>query len=170
MRQKCSHAPSFAPSKILRGGGKALTALLLTLLVAACGGDDDPIDPQYPQVAGTYTGQITFTWDLLEDPLTGSMRIEVAQSESQLTITGSITLLEESKLPAVTGTINETGFFTAKEGGYSDIDFDRDCGVILTTSSTLTFSGSTAKVFESATTERCGDLEMSGTLNKLADN
>ncbi len=99
--------------------------------------------------------------------MTGSMRIEVAQSDDQLTITGSI---DGDSFPAVTGKINETGFFTATAGGYSDIDFDKDCGVIVTTSSTLAFSGSTANVVESATTEHCGSLKMSGTLNKLASN
>ena len=45
--------------------------------------------------------------------LSGTMQITVVQAGAQLTITGSISIFEETNaLQAVTGTVNETGLVT----------------------------------------------------------
>ena len=136
----------------------------LILLVVAC--SSDPTGPSFPDVAGTYTGTVTLS---LSDAgsVDGSMSMVVAQSGEQLTITGSITFLgETTQLPAITGTINETGFFTATAGGFSGTASDPQCGTWTTTSSTLTFSGGTARLQESASSPSCGNLNLFGTLTR----
>ena len=92
----------------------------------------------------------------------------VVQAGSQLTISGSLTFPGMTvQLPAVTGMINETGFFTATSGGFSTGAASDDiCGTITPTSSTLTFSGSTAQLHESATTDFCGTLTLDATLTR----
>ena len=147
--------------------------ILVLVIVAGCGDDAGsptaPTAPQFPQVAGTYAGPLTITSsNAPQEPLIGSAQLNVVQAGSQLTITGSITLFGVTQqLPAVTGMINETGFFTASAGGFSSATADAgDCGIIRETSSTLTFSGSTARLHESATTDFCGNLTMDGTLNR----
>ena len=95
----------------------------------------------------------------------------VVQAGSQLTISGSMTFDGVTmQLPKVTGTINETGFFTATAGtdGFSPgaAASDDTCGTITSTSSTLTFSGSTAQLHESATTDFCGTLTLDATLTR----
>ena len=66
----------------------------------------------------------------------------------------------------VTGTVNETGFFTTSAGGFTGAVSDETCGTLTTTSATLTFSGSTARISESATSEFCGSIQVSGTLTR----
>ena len=44
-----------------------------------------------------------------------------------------ILLGETVELPAVTGTVNETRFFTATAGGFSDTVNDENCGTLTTT-------------------------------------
>ena len=136
----------------------------LILLAVAC---SDPTAP-FPDVAGTYAGTVTLSVSgggSLD--LDGSMIMVVAQSDEQLTITGSITFLGETvQLPAITGTINETGFFTATAGGFSETTSDPECGTWTTTSSTLTFSGATARLQESVSSPSCGNLSLFGTLTR----
>ena len=71
-----------------------LATALLALLVAACG-DGGPTAPSaFPQVAGTYNGQITLSSSLApEESLTGQMQLVVVQDGEQLTITGSLIFL-----------------------------------------------------------------------------
>ena len=135
----------------------------LILLVVAC---SDLIGPSFPDVAGTYTGTVTLSLTG-GGSVDGSMSMVVAQSDEQLTITGSITFLgETTQLPAVTGTINETGFFTATAGGFSGTTSDPQCGTWTTTSATLSFSGGTARLQESASSAFCGTLNLFGTLTR----
>ena len=94
-------------------------------------------------------------------------RLTVVQSGSQLTITGSLTVFGQTvQLPAVTGTVNETGFFTATAGGFATSVDDTTCGRIAVTSATLTFAGNTARYVENDKTDFCGNWLFSGTLTK----
>ena len=165
-----ARAASIRRRSLVRSASWRPVVLPILILLPACGGDADPIAPpeaQIPDVAGTYTGQFTVTSSLAGATFTGSMRIEVVQAGAQLTIAGSVTLLGATQeLPAVTGTINATGFFTATAGGFVNTTPDPECGRWTVTSSTLTFSGSTARYVETATSESCGDFDMSGTLSR----
>ncbi len=151
-----------------------ILALSLALVLPACGGDKGPTSPSqtgpttpvFPNVAGTYTGALAFIADGVQ-LATGSGRMTVVQSGSQLTITGSMTFVGVTiQLPAITGNVNQTGFFSATSGGAASSVTDPTCGIITTTSSTLTFSGSTARYVENATTDFCGTLQISGTLTR----
>ena len=56
---------------------------VLTLVISACGDDGGPTTPsgpQYPQVAGTYSGPLTVSFSIVSDTLTGSMRMVVVQA------------------------------------------------------------------------------------------
>ena len=127
-----------------------------------------PTLPGVPQVAGTYTGSLSFSAPALSaQALTGSARMVVVQSGSQLTITGSVTFLgETAALPAITGTVNSTGFFTATAGGVTGSVADETCGAIRPTAGTITFSGRTMEIYESATTDFCGSFQITGNLRR----
>lgn len=93
--------------------------------------------------------------------------MNVVQAGAQLTITGSITLLGQTvPLPAFTGTVNSTGFFTASGTGFSGAVDDATCGLVSTANATLTFSGNTARYVENTTTDFCGNWAFSGTLTR----
>ena len=140
--------------------------LLLTALCAvtlACG--DSATEPRYPDVAGSYSGPVTFMIDgQLAD--VGTMNLRVVQESDQITLTSwSITTLDGTfQLPAVTGTINETGFFTATAGGGPSTVSDPACGNITAISSTLTFSGNTARFHATLVTDYCGNWALDATL------
>ena len=94
---------------------------VVVVATASCGGDSSPTapspQPQIPNVAGTYSGPLTITASAaggaLMVNLSGTMQITVVQAGAQLTITGSISIFEETNaLQAVTGTVNETGLVT----------------------------------------------------------
>ncbi len=136
-------------------------------LGAACGGDSPtaPSNP-IPNVAGTYTGALDFFVDGVRTS-TIQARMTVVQSGSQLTITGSVTVSGQTvQLPAFTGNVNETGFFTSSGGAIAESVDDATCGRITATSWSLTFSGSTARYVENATTEFCGNWLVSGTVTR----
>ena len=95
------------------------------------------------------------------------MRMTVVQAGSQLTITASMTVAGQTvQVPALTGTINATGFFTYEAGGFSGTLNDPACGQITPTSTSLTFSGRTVRLAETSNSQRCGALQVSGTLTR----
>ena len=102
--------------------------------------------------------------------LTGSGRAVVVQSGNELTINGSLTFGGvESVLPAVTGTINETGFFTLTASGAvpGPPAVSDECGVLTITSQSLTFAGRTLTFQEGYQTTFCGSLTIAATLTPL---
>ena len=132
-------------------------ALVLAITVLIGCGADSPTAPtsQIPEVAGTYTGPLTLRVVTTGDSLQGSARFDVAQAGAQLTITGSITFLgETAQLPAITGTINATGFFTPTSGGVAGAVNDPDCGRITPASASITFSGERLSRISVATSKR----------------
>ena len=97
------------------------TCAVVIVATAACGGDSRPTapapQPQIPTVAGTYRGPLTITASIdggaVMVSLSGTMQLTVVQAGTQLTITGSISIFDEtSALDAVTGTVNDTGLVT----------------------------------------------------------
>ena len=155
----------------MRSAGTAhcrVAVVVILLGFVACG--DSPTAPtsRVPEVAGTYTGTLYLTSSQSSQRIAVQMRMVVVQAGAQLTITGSMSFGGQTiDLPAITGTINQTGFFTITAGGYyEDAADDGECGRITPTSSSLTFSGRTARYQESADSQHCGSLQLSGTLTR----
>ena len=150
---------------------------VVAVATASCSGDSSPTapspQPQIPNVAGTYSGPLTITaaaeGDALMASLSGTMQITVVQAGAQLTITGSISIFEETNaLEAVTGTVNETGLVTfPPDSLVNAVPLDDDtCGTITPAPTMLTFSGDAARFLQTASSDRCGNIEILGTLTR----
>lgn len=138
---------------------------LAVLAVFALAGCDSTTAPEYPDVAGDYTGSLTATTDA--GSFTGQMSMLVVQHDDGLTITGSISILGETfHLPALTGRISKTGFFTLTGGGVATATSDPECGTVTAAAFTLTFRDDTARLHESSTTTRCGTLAYNAQLTR----
>ena len=100
--------------------------------------------------------------------LSGTMHMTVVQAGARLTLTGSISIFEEtSELPAITGTVNETGLVTFPPSTFVNTPGTGDtCGTITPARAMLTFSGNTARFLQTASSDVCGNLEVLGTLTR----
>ena len=145
-----------------------LIVMLALTLVVGCGADS-PVAPSspFPQVAGIYTGPITLSSSVFGS-ISGTARMEVAQSGSQVTITGTVTLAgETSQLAALTGAVNETGFFTATAGGAAvGPALESTCGTSTVTAATRTFVGRELQIVVEVSTVACGLITWSATLSR----
>ena len=159
------------------------TCAVVVVATAACGGDSRPTtpvsptppspQPQIPNVAGTYRGPLTITASreggVLLVSLSGTMQITVVQVGAQLTISGSISIFDEtSALQAVTGTVNDTGLVTFPPDSVVNAApipiGDDTCGTLTPAPTMLTFSGNTARFLQTASSDGCGNVEIVGTL------
>ena len=142
----------------------------LLLFTAACDDGGSPTAPtsRIPDIAGTYTGSLAFTSSLGSQFTTNvSARVTVVQAGSRVTLTGSLTVGGQSvEIPAVTGTVNATGFFTRTSGSLIDSIEDPTCGRVTDAGGSVTFSGRTVRIVDNATTQFCGNLQLSGTLTR----
>ena len=155
------------------------TCAVVVVATAACGGDSSPTapspQPQIPNVAGTYRGPLTITAALeggaVMVSLSGTMQITVVQAGAQLTITGSTTILDEtSALEAVTGTVDDTGRVTFPPDSIINAApipmGDDTCGTLTQAPAMLTFSGTTARFLQTASSDGCGTVEIVSTLTR----
>ena len=153
------------------------TCAVVVVATASCGGASSPTapspQPQIPNVAGTYSGPLTITASaaggVLLVSLSGTMQITVVQAGAQLTITGSISIFEETNaLEAVTGTVNETGLVTFPPDSvvHTVPMGDDTCGTITPAPTMLTFSGKMARFLQTASSDGCGNVEVLGTLTR----
>ena len=155
------------------------TCAVVVVATAACGGDSSPTapspQPQIPNVAGTYRGPLTITAALeggvVMVSLSGTMQLTVVQAGAQLTITGSVSIFDEtSALEAVTGTVDATGRVTFPPDSVVNAApipmGDDTCGTITPAPTMLTFSGTTARFLQTATSDDCGSFEVVGTLTR----
>ena len=159
------------------------TCAVVVVATTACGGDSRPTtpvsptapspQPQIPNVAGTYRGPLTITASLeggvLMPSLSGTMQITVVQAGAQLTISGSISIFEETTaLEAVTGTVNDTGRVTfPPDSVVNAVPMGDDtCGTLTPAPTMLTFSGNTARLLQTASSDDCGNVEIVGTLTR----
>ena len=152
---------------------------IIVLGLSACGGDNKnptaptpvtvptpPPAPVIPNVAGTYRGPLTISGSIEGSmvSLSGTMSMTVAQAGAQLTITGSIELAGETDdLETISGTIDAAGRVTLPVDSFQEED--PDCGTIMVTGVTLTFTGNMA-AFRLAQTSDCGNVELSATLTR----
>ena len=160
------------------------TCAVVVVATAACGGDSRPTtpvsptppspQPQIPNVAGTYTGPLTITAALegvVLVTLSGTIHLTVVQAGAQLTITGSVSIFDEtSALEAVTGTVDDTGRVTFPPDSLVNAVpipmGDDTCGTITPAPTMLTFAGTTAQFLQTATSDSCGNVEIVGTLTR----
>ncbi len=141
-------------------------ALAAIVLVGAACGDDEPTGP-IPDVAGTYNGSFIVQFLLNQQGVQGSMRVVVEQSGESVTITGEIDASGgTASIPAVTGTMDATGFLELSGGGFSASVNEEFCGPTRTLSSTVRFFGGSAEVSEHADTDFCGRVILSGSLTR----
>ena len=157
------------------------TCAVLIVATASCGGDSSPTapspqpQPQILNVAGTCRGPLTITAALeggvVMVSLSGTMHLTVVQAGAQLTITGSVSIFDEtSALEAVTGTVDDTGRVTFPPDSVVNAApipiGDDTCGTITRAPTMLTFSGNTARFLQTATSDDCGNVEIVGTLTR----
>ncbi len=89
--------------------------------------------------------------------------MSVVQIGAMVTAAGTLTFDDwVLDLPAITGEINITGFFTATAGGSVGEYRDPNCGQFTTTGASMVFSGETLRIRETYVTEWCGDISASG--------
>ena len=120
-----------------------------------------------PNVAGTYSGPVLLRFSELDIEADGTSRLTVVQSREEVTIYGSLTLAGvTAEIPAFTGTINSTGFFTVTGHGVAGTVSDATCGEYRTISSSLTFDAGEARLVENVSTDFCGNIHLSGTLTR----
>ena len=103
--------------------------------------------------------------------LSGTMQLTVVQAGAQLTITGSVSIFDEtSALEAVTGTVDDTGRVTFPPDSVvnaAPIPIGDDTyGTITPAPTMLTFSGTTARFLQTARSDGCGNVEIVGTLTR----
>ena len=159
------------------------TCAVVVVATAACGGDSSPTtpfsptapspQPQIPNVAGTYRGPLTITASLdgvVLVTLSGTLHLTVVQAGAQLTITGSVSIFDEtSTLEAVTGTVDATGLVTFPPDSVVNAPLpigDDACGAITPAPTMLTFTGTTARFLQTASSDDCGSFEVVGTLTR----
>lgn len=142
---------------------RRLAVVVLALAGTSCG-DDEPTGP-IPDVAGTYSGSFIVQFLLNQQGIQGSMQVVVEQAGESVTITGEIEASGGSaSIPAVTGTLDATGFLELTGGGFSSSVNEEFCGPTRTLSSTVRFLGGSAEVSEHADTDFCGRVILSGSL------
>ena len=142
-----------------------MVAIALALVLPACGGGPNSPTSSIPNCAGNYSGPVAWTVDG-SHVATLTMRINVVQAGSQLTITGSLTIDgQTSPMTAMTGNVNATGYFSMTSGGATSFS-DPTCGAIAGIDGSLTFSGNTARYVERDSTQFCGTWVFSGTLTR----
>ena len=141
----------------------AAAVVLAALALTAC----DNMTGGVPQVAGTYTGPLVFLFPDLGIETESTARLTVVQAGAEVTVSGSLTIAGTTiGVTAFTGMINSTGFFTTTDDGVSGTTSDATCGTYRPVSSSLTFSGREARLVESASTDYCGNIHLSGTLTR----
>ena len=145
------YSPGVLPSRDL--------ALALGAVVAVACSDSPTAPSPYPQVAGTYSGEVSLRGEGISEIL-GTLTATVVQVGNQLTITARMTGLVNRTVTS-RGTIGLNGgfgFIAGRDGG-PPFRFP-DCGVIQPTALLIVFAPDFMVFFESATSQFCGDLEV----------
>lgn len=136
----------------------------MTGFLASCDSTED--DPWYLSLAGTYTGELAYSG--AEGSISGSMTATVEQSGSQVTLSGSVLLLgQRQTIPAFTGTVNDTGFFSPTGGGYSGSLDSPECGVLTGLSESINFfENGRLEFVETYDYELCGRISVRAVLHR----
>ena len=140
--------------------------VLFVAVAAACG--DSPTSPsRYPQVAGSYIGEVTMSARSVGVvSSSGINRMEVTQSGSRVTIGGVFFGIGEGiETPSITGTINEAGVVTTPLAG-ATLGNDSPCGKWMLASASINFTGRSMRIEETMETDHCGVIRFSGTLSR----
>ncbi len=145
---------------------KYLIPILLLLLILVIW--IFPRNPNLSNVAGTYTGDLVYrggTTIFGKFVVAPRIQMKVDQVGETITAMGTLTFDDRvTDLPAITGEINATGFFTPTAGGAVGEYKDPNCGQFVTTSASMVFSLETLRIQETYVTQWCGDISASGLL------
>lgn len=100
--------------------------------------------------------------------ISGFMTVNVEQSEKQVTLSGTVQLLGRStSFAAITGTVNNTGFFTLTGGGYSGSLDDPNCGEVTGFSESINFfDNESLEIVENYTYQLCGVVSLKAVLHR----
>lgn len=129
--------------------------IIVCLVLVSCDSNNSGV----PNVEGVYQGLMTFEGLGTTDDVNTTWN--VIQHGDQVTITGT---QDGESTPALTGTVNETGFLTITAGGGARSWQHSLCGQIRVTSSTAVFSAQNVQVQEEAVSSNCGSFSLSGVL------
>ena len=139
--------------------------VLFVVVAAACG--DSPTAPsRYPQVAGSYIGDVRIT---RHSPrflsVAGPYQIEVTQAGNRVTVgrVSASVFGEGFETPFITGTINAEGVVTLPAGAF--LGNEPPCGTWMLASATISFSGRSMRIEVTMETDHCGEIGLSGTLS-----
>lgn len=139
--------------------------LFIAILFASCKmptAEDSDSD-----FAGTYAGQASYHIPTSSaESITSTLRIEVVQSKSQMTISGTETFTGElpRSMPAITGNVSDTGFFTPQGGSRIATWEDANCGRVASTKNTLAFANQNLRITETILTSECENVLFSALL------
>ena len=137
----------------------------LQLFAVSCG--DDPLSSKYPEIEGTYAGELYFLASPGGYGVPAHLLVE--QEQAKVTISGTMRFpLRIREVPAVTGTIDTSGVFSMTSGRtlWTDGDFFADCGSIRNTVFTVSFPSSSRTMSFNLHTESdfCRRMRLDGTL------
>lgn len=143
---------------------KCAGLFLLLGVMVSCDTTED--DPWHLGLAGRYTGELTVSGE--GGTVSGLMTVTVEQSGNQVTMSGTIQLLGQSlTLAAITGTVNNTGFFTLTGGGYSGSYDNPDCGEVTGFSVSINFfENESLEIVENYVYQQCGRLSIRAVLQR----
>ncbi len=140
-------------------------ALIAAIILVGCDSNDEA---GVPQVGGEYSGELRITSsDAPNISLNFLMSANVIQSDEDVTITATIVVDGISEtLPAITGEISKTGFFTPQAGGTVRVYNvpDPTCGLTLSYASSITFEDDVMIYTAQETFERCGSASATARL------
>ncbi len=144
----------------------ARARIVLFVVVAAACGDSPTAPSRYPQVAGSYIGDVTISARSLGViRISGMDQMEVTQAGTRVTVGGVVAAIGEGiEIPSVTGTINEAGVVTPSAGAI--LRNEPPCGTWMLASATISFSGRSMQIEATMETDHCGVISLSGTLSR----
>jgi len=139
----------------------------ILIFFASCDSISGDKDPE-PTLEGIYAGPASYTIPVLDldEPLTSTLRMEVIQVGTEMTLSGTEIFFGQQPraLAAITGTVSQTGFFTASGVARIASWDDPECGRISSANHTIAFANKNLRITENILTPKCGTILFSALL------
>ena len=124
---------------------------------------DDPPPPR--RFTGVYTGEGTYRYS--DQRTLSILRLEAVHIGNQMTLSGTETVEGQvMAVPAITGQVSETGFFTPQRRAGLGAFRAPQCGQVTITDVTMAFASENLRITEQWTTSTCGRGTFSAVLLK----